>query len=217
MKVIDKSKITITILSIVFVLSLSVTITLAAFSANKTGDVTLTFADGLTMSLAPVGVNGRVQITAVGVDAVSVSYPDQPNRTYDPMWDGIVATLNKPAWVAFQLVLQETTSGTPTTPSGNWANSNGYVTFTPTQTGENIDWAARIALESSTFNIVTTPTTVTCTAKTIWSGDALSTMVFSHLWIGGKASAHYVNSLAGRSFVFNLTIKARTDAAPTFS
>ncbi len=208
-----KFKFTVVILSIVLVLSLTTTIVLAAFSAQKTGDVTLTFADGLTMSLAPKNT-GTIKITAADEAATTFSYAAASNKNENTTFDGIVATLNKEGWVSFQIVLAETTSGQ--TLAGSWTVSGNNATFTPT--GTKTDWVC-VFTGNSNFTLSANGFTLTATGAAKWTGtgSALTKDLFSQIEFKGNTSAAYVNDLGGRSFSLSFTISAKTDAAPTFS
>ncbi len=63
-----KFKFTVIALAIALCATITSTIILAAFSANKTGDVVLSFADGLTLSLSPKNGTGTIKITGAGSD-----------------------------------------------------------------------------------------------------------------------------------------------------
>ena len=219
MKVIDKSKITITILSIVFVLSLSVTITLAAFSANKTGDVTLTFADGLTMRLESNGISVPYTIATADENATTFTFGTGSMTSLGAaaFYGGVIATLNKSGWIAYKFEFFETTSGSEVAPTGAFtiSSTNEYpVSFLPT--GNNIDWIFGFMVNTTSFNSVASGNSFVSTSKTILSANSLSLELFNKFTLKGRTNWNYVNALGGRSFKFYLTIKARTDAAPTF-
>ena len=214
-KNVDKSKITIVILSIVFALSMSVTITLAAFSANKSGDLTLTFADGLTMRLDPVE-SGSLRITTADESATTFSYTPVNNTTGSVYLDGIKATINKDAWIGVKIEFLENISGNLQAPSpGAYAINGTICRFDP---GASYDWYSQMYKVGSsfTYSLTNSPNVFVCTSATICSASSSPIELFHNIVIWGKANNSYVNALAGRTFVFNITIKAQTDQAPTF-
>ena len=219
-KQVDKSKITIVIMSIVFALSLSVTITLAAFSANKTGDVTLTFADGLTLTLSPQGSNNSIQITGGEADSYTFSYPAQVNAAERRVFDGVLGTLNKSAWVSYQVALYETTSGSSVAPSGKFELRGNTYYFVASGTKSN--WMMPLALTDDIFSVNLTGVTniITFMGAAQWGqGNVELTNRIIYPWSfrhSNLSLAGYMDDLAGRSFEIRFTIKARTDSAPTF-
>ena len=220
-KKIDKSKLTIIILSVVLALSLSVTIVFAAFTANKSSTVTISFDNGLTMRLEPLGTNGRIQFVTANENATSFTYSPATNLDNSVALDGMDATLNKPAWIALKVEFWETTSGSDVAPVGNGfalsQNSNTYFCHFRTK---NNGWYAEMVKTGTTFtyaltaspNIFTSTSTAACAADT-------KIRLFDRISIWGmllSSERNYCNQLAGRSFKFVITIKARTDQAPTF-
>jgi len=213
-KQVDKSKITIVIMSIVFALSLSVTITLAAFSANKTGDVTLTFADGLTMRISPLGTSGRVQFSSADENTATFNYTTQTNINDVIYLDGINAVINKDAYIAYKVEIKETTSGT-TIPAGAWSPNGRYGFFEPT--GQKNKWRAAFFSGTATFQPVKQADNVfTCTSSTILTASASAIKLMDYIVVSGANGDTYLDDLSGRSLQFSLTVKACTDAAPTF-
>ena len=216
-KQIDKSKITIIILSIVFALSMSVTITLAAFSANKTGDVTLTFADGLTMTLTPKTKSGYITFTGGGVDEYTFTYTPQTQVTGMKYYNGINATLNKSGWVSYQVSLWETTSGSAVVP-GSWVGPQSDGVFFFQATGAKNSWTMSILPTIGMFNISKSANMLTCVGNEIWASNSLSKEILDSWALRNSVYSmrDYVDDLAGRSFECRFTIKASTAAAPTF-
>ena len=223
-KQVDKSKITIVIMSIVFALSLSVTITLAAFSANKTGDVTLTFADGLTMSLAPKQSGSGTfyyEITSADESSTTFTYPQwqMPSVTVANRLttaDGVVATLNKAGYVSWRIDVKEVISNVAGAISGAWRKINDSLYyFEPT--GTLTDWRIELGVvDYSYYTITFSGSTITGTGSTLWTTDSLTHTIFTWLKIAGVSSRYYFNDLGGRTFTFDFIIKAKTDSAPTF-
>ena len=213
---VDKSKITIVILSIVFALSMSVTITLAAFSANKSGDLTLTFADGLTMRLEPVGGNYRFKITEAGVDDYTFSYEPTTNKTGRVPFDGIIATLNKSAWVSYQISIWEIISNNAVVAAGEWRYEGRYHRFYPS--GNKSNWAIGWTLNVTNFSYTASGNVLTQNGTAAWESDSLSKELFSDWEIRNRDLniREYVDDLAGRTLEVRFTIKAQTDQAPTF-
>ena len=209
-KQVDKSKIAIIIMSIAFALSLSVTITLAAFSANKTGDVTLTFADGLTMRISPLGTSGRVQFSSADENTATFNYTTQTNINDVIYLDGINAVINKDAYIAYKVEIKETTSGT-TIPAGAWRPNGRYGFFEPT--GQKNKW--RAAFFSGT-PVKQADNVFTCTSSTILTASASAIKLMDYIVVSGANGDAYLDDLSGRSLQFSITVKARTDAAPTF-
>ena len=207
-----KFKVWVTVLSILLGLSLTSTIVLAAFSASKSGSVTLTFAEGLTMSLSPKGASGTIQITAATINDATFNYAPSSNNTEDVTFDGISATLNKEGWVSYQIVLAETTSGQ--TLAGAWSISSNTATFTPT--GTQTDWRC-VFTGNSNFTLSQSGFTLTATGSAKWLTAALTKDLFTSIVFRGQTSAAYIDDLAGRSFTLSFTISANTSAAPTFS
>jgi len=220
-KQVDKSKITIVIMSIVFALSLSVTITLAAFSANKTGDVTLTFADGLTMQLDPLNFEeGYLTITSASVSDTTFSYTIPQSNNAAVRLDGVKATVNKQCWIAFKVEIKEVISGSRVTPSGNWARyGNTFAAYYAT--GEKSDWKMQMQILDTYFTYgagVFDGSGVIVTSKDLIPSNKLQNLIiFRFVKLMGVAQEDYVNDLAGRNFEIYITIKAQTDQAPTFS
>jgi len=221
-KQVDKSKITIVILSIVFALSMSVTVILAAFSANKTGDLTLTFADGLTMTIDPknAGSSWVKLSSAADEDATTFSWPVKTGQLAGLRYDGVSATLNKPAWVGYKIELRETTSGAATL-TGSWRYiqnaNNEKIYFEPT--GSKTDWRFTIYVLTNTSYTFSTGSGVIFTAISTakWDTSNLTQDIFQSWEIVGRADYRYINDLANRSFEILFTVKAQTDQAPTFS
>ena len=217
-KQVDKSMITIIILSIIFAISLSVTITFAAFSANKTGEVMLTFADGLTMTVTQRNYNADyLKITSAGVNDYTFNYATQSNLTTNPYYDGVVATLNKEAWVAYKVILNETTTNTDVAPAGTWRMEASNCVFRPS--GERPIWIVVINIDTSLYDIVCSNNIAIFTSKTKWSADNLSAILWNHWYFRNResgAATHYIDDLGGRAFRVDFTVKAQTDQAPTF-
>ena len=215
MKKKDKSKFALILMSIALVLSMSVTVTLAAFAANKSGSVTLTFAEGLVMILSPHGYTGRVTMTGGGANEYTFSYPTQTNVSSMIRYDGIHATLNKSGWISLQIVLKEQISGSDVVIPGSWTvNSEAY--FIPS--GTNNKWHFNIDPNLDIFTISSQGSTLNCIGKvklenaneenTLWQGFTIRNIDYNR--------RDYLDDLAGRTLKMYFTIKARTDAAPTF-
>ncbi len=221
-KKVDKYKFTIITLSFVFALSLTVTIVLAAFNANKSGSVTLNFADGLTMALVSKGGSGTVRITGGGVNDYTFTYAPQTNVTSNVKYDGIIATLNKDGWVSYQIELYETTSGSAIAPQGAWSgpSSKGLCTFIPQ--GSRTNWVVATTPTAGLFNVTTSNNLLTCVGKVKWqeSNSTLTADLFDGYHFrnsnGSSATRSYVDDLSGRSFEVHFTIKANTESSPTF-
>ncbi len=208
-------KLTVTILAVVFVLSLTTTIVLAAFSAGKSGSVTLSFADGLTMVLAPKGNSGRLAITGGGADEYTFSYAARSNKVDYGAYDGFTVTLNKLGWIALRVELLETTSGSDVAPLGSWQrNSSSEMIFRPT--GTNTDWVSSFFVNLTDYDHSESGSTLILTSLVAVSANTTVTLV--DMWsIKGRTNYNVLNDLSGRAFKFNFTVKAHTEAAPTFS
>jgi len=217
MQKVDKSKLTIIILAVVFALSLSVTITLAAFSANKTGDVTLTFADGLTMTIAPQNQRS-IKVTSAGVDDYTFNYTPQTNVKSNLTYDGVNATLNKDGWVSYQVTIYETTSGSNVAPAGAWVKESGALRFYPPTNDPKPNWCCPINISFTVFDYSISNNTITLTSKAIWTDTGLTKQLWGDWAMRNRDQSvtAYVDDLGGRSFEVFFTVKARTDAAPTF-
>jgi len=203
-------------MAIALVLSLSATITLAAFAANKSGSLTLTFADGLTMRLDPLGNSGRIQFQSADENTATFNYVPVTNLTGAQYWDGINATINKDAFVAIKLTFIETTSGQDVAPSGAFvvAGNGLYCQFRPPG---SYTWYAEMAkdgVEGFTFSLTSEPNTFISTSVKLTASNS-PIKLFDRIAVRGTTFS-YVTDLGGRSFKFLLTVKARTDAVPTF-
>ncbi len=207
-----KFKFTVIALAIALCATITSTIILAAFSANKTGDVVLSFADGLTLSLAPKNGTGTIKITAAGSDVATFNYDSASNRTANTTFDGISATLNKSGWVSYQIVLAETTTGQNL--AGSWSISGNNATFIPT--GTQTDWRC-VFTGNSNFTLTTSGFTLTATGAAAWASNALTKDLFDLIEFRGNTNQAYINDLSGRTFTLSFTISANTAAAPTFS
>ena len=212
----QKTTFVIMALSILLALSITSTIVLAAFSSQKTASTTIRFANGLKMELTPKGT-GTFQITSAGQDATNFVYNTNnqiTGQTGSVTLDGITATLNKPGYVAYQMVLQEGGSGV----SGSWVNNSGLVTFVPTgaPTASNTDWKAVLSVNTSNFSVAAAANVVTVTGTSIWAAGALTKDLFASLVFSGYNDTELIDSLAGRTFSLGITIKASTESALTF-
>lgn len=216
----DHYKIIVTILVVAFSFSLSVTIILATFTANKTGDVTLTFANGLTMSLTPLGTSGRIQITAAGVDAATFSYTPVSNSDDQVFLDGIQATINKDAWISYRIEVFEIISGNAVAPPGSWrtpTEGSKYTQFYPNVAPSN--W--QVSFYSGTGNFYpqldnSNANALIVSSSTICAASSSPLVIMGYVLFRGHTDQNYVNDLSGRSFEVHFIIKARTDEMPTF-
>ena len=219
-KKIDKSKLTIIILSVVLALCLSVTIVFAAFTANKSSTVTISFDNGLTMRLEPTDSASTFKIATADENSTTFTYNiSNVAATGSGIVhvDGIEGTLNKSGAVAYKMVIKESVSGSLVNLTGTWrtttsASRQVYV-FQPS--GEKNDWKIEIVVNFDLFSATPTNNQIVCTSD-IWGSDSLTQILFYWFKITGKSARYYYNDLAGRTIVIEFTIKARTDQAPTF-
>lgn len=215
----DHFKFTVIVLSFVLAISLSVTIVLAVFTANKSGSVTLNFAEGLTMVLSPYGTSGRIVMTGGGADEYTFTYPPQTNVQGILRYDGVKATLNKAAWVSVKIELKEVINNSETVLNGRWTkNADGDHYFYPS--GEKTNWTFIIRPDKNLFSSTYGSTSVlTSTGISLWANVNEA----NTLWTGWVIRAidhytngNYLNDLAGRQLKVYFTVKAKTDSAPTF-
>lgn len=220
----NKGKLSIIILSVACVLSLTVTIVLATFTANKTGSVTLTFENGLTMVLDPQNSGGGsyyYKITRADETATTFSYPqvETPDATVNnrlPTIDGVIATLNKPGYVSLQFAVSEVINGEPQLFDGRWRWQNPMYIYTPY--GDRNDWRFEITMnEQSLFTFSNNKSALIGIGNILWSDNDLTHSLYASVRLAGESSRYYFNDLAGRTFRYDITIMARTDQAPTFS
>jgi len=213
-----KATFVIATLSVLLVAAITSTIVLAAFSAQKAAVTTINFADGLTMELNPKSpsATGIFKIAQAGTGVATFVYGSNneiTEQTEPVTLDGIRATLNKPGYVVYKIVLQENDAAV----AGVWSGTD-TITFTPTgaPTAALSDWKAVLTLPTSsgyTTSISNNEITITCGGE--WPSTALTKELFSNIVFSGWNEADVIDSLANRTFSLAITIKAQTGSAPT--
>ncbi len=217
MKLRRRASVVIATLSVLLIVAIASTITLAAFSSQKTASTTITFADGLKMTLTPKGI-GTFQIATAGENATEFIYNSNntiANQTGSVTLDGITATLNKSGWVAYKIVLKETLSGVNENVAGAWGNDSGTITFTPT--AGKTDWRAVLSVDPALYTVTVNANVVTVTGRAAWPDSSLTHDLFTSVVFRGAAIPELIDALAGRTFAIGITISANTESAPTFS
>ncbi len=218
-----KTTFVIAVLSVLLVAAVTSTIVLAAFSAQKSATTTINFADGLKMSLEPKGTNGTFQIASAGISTTTFYYNSNneiTNQTGPVTLDGITATLNKSGYVAYKMVLKETTSGSPVSiTGGSWSGTSSTITFTvtgvPSSPGTN--WKAVLSIPSTFTATPSGDSVVVSCGQWTGTGAALTKDLFDSVVFSGYSNADIIDDLAGRTFALEITIGANTDSAPTLS
>jgi len=212
-----KQKFTILTLSLLLAVSLTATIVFAAFTANKTGSVVLSFANGLTMQLDPIDSSAAIHITsapAAQTGTFSFTSDEFEDLSDTTTVNGIKATLkDQNGYVGYQVEIKEVVSGAETTIAGSWANSNGTVTFTPTGTKTN--WRAVLVVNRTNFpTIAVSGQTMSAKSSAALTKDTAYNL-FTSITLDG-VPAGLMDDLAGRKIKFLFTIKADTAAVVTF-
>lgn len=217
-----KSTITIITLSCLLAVAVASTIILAAFSAVRTSTTTITFAEGLTMTLAPKTDAASIKISdaGAGTNTGEFSYSNTgatPEYEEPVTLDGIKATLNKDAWVAYQITLSvETTAQTPVAIAGSWSYTENadVATFTPTSATGNA-WQATLNIDHAVWavsvasNVITVKSKAKLTQNDNLTPAAIGDYLFNYIVIDGT-TAGVVNDLAGKKFTAGFVIKAET-------
>ena len=202
-------------MAVLLALSLIATIVLAAFSANRGGAVVLSFADGLTMKLTPVGTSGRIQITAANENETTFSYQPMNNLTGRVVLDGINAEINQDAYIAYTIAIKEITSG-EVVPAGAWEPSGRYAKFYPAADAPLRNWRVDFFAGTSTFSPRSVNDNTIKSASSSIMDHTNIIKLFDYIVMEGypNSASEYVTDLQERSFKFYITIAARTDQAP---
>ena len=136
------------------------------------------------------------------------------------LFDGVTATLNKPGWVSFQIVVYETTSGSAVDVPGSWTyySPSSTLIFYPSVAPQK--WAVGFTINGAIFDVSQTNNVATCIGNTLWDSNNLSASLWKSWQIRNRDNSSgvvgYVDDLSGRSIRVDFVIKANTDAAPTF-
>ena len=207
-----RTKIAFIIMGVLLGLSLTTTIVLAAFTAGKTSTATLTFASGLTLKLDPLDSSAAIHITSAPAAVTGTfSYTNgTSNDTFTNLdapvtLNGIKATPNKAAYIAYQLTLKIGANNA----GGSWGTvSSNKVTFTATD-----DWKLELTLQANWVKDSSTNSTIVIkkSSTTSTSGE----QIFASIYVCGKTTATNMNALAGLSLGLEFSIQADTAATPT--
>jgi len=208
----------IVVMTVLLALSLAATITLAAFRANKSGAVVLSFANGLTMTLASVGTSGRFHVVTSNTEAATFTYEPMDNLTSAGTLDGIKATISQDAYIAYRIELVERTSGSNVVPLGAWSIKSQYSAyFEPSSSAPLNGWMATLFTTDTVFHPQVDANAVNvihCNSGSTALDHSQEIVLFDYLRIRGMPDVSIITDLQGRTFEFIMTIAARTDQVP---
>ena len=203
------------------VLSLTVSVVLAAFTANKSGAVILSFANGLTIKLEPIDSNAAIHIETSNASQsgqFAFTSDEFANLSDTTTVNGIKATLyNQNGYVGYKVELKELINNAESTIDGSWTNSSGTVTFTPNQSGAKKDWRAILVVNTTSFpTIACSGQSMTAKSSAALTKEGSGYNMFTSITFDG-ATAHLMDDLAGRKMKLLFTINADTAGVVSFN
>ena len=186
---IKSSTVAITVLSILLAIAVVSTIVLAAFTATKTGTTTITFGDGLTLTVTgdDVTSGGEEGDTSFTISKTNLS------ATADATVGTVTATASEDAFIAYKI-----------TPSASGTNNSesftlGAVNSTGATTSQTLTWAInRGSTQVATLTVVFgTGLSYDTDAQAIYNATAATSIVMFQSITITTSGAYTVNDLAG--------------------
>ena len=185
---IKSSTVAITVLSILLAIAVVSTIVLAAFTATKTGTTTITFGDGLTLTVTGDDVTGG----QTGDSTFTISKTNL-SATTDATVGTVTATASENAFIAFKIAPQA--SGT----NNSEAFTLGAVNSDGATASQTLTWAInRGSTQVATLTVVFgTGLSYDTDAQAIYNATAATSMVMFQSITITTSGAYTVNDLAG--------------------